>query len=149
MSPDTLLRSRSQTKARTRSAVKLTDTENKRNSTTRGTGKKCSRLSTSGASSSATTFSHLPPLAERVSPNAPQPVGLAWAVETGFRHVRKCSKKDTRFILKTLSLSPAGTPEEHNDAHGDLVLWGRPWPWLEKFQRAGGDFSQLSIKSQC
>ena len=90
--------------------------------------------------------SPLPPLADRVSVNAPQPLGMPWAVKHGFQHVRKCSKRDMRFILKTIGLSPAETPDEHSDAYGDLVVWGRPWRWLEKFDNAGGDFNQLSIK---
>ena len=71
---------------------------------------------------------------------------MPWAVKHGFEHVVKCSKRDMRFILKTIGLSPAETPDEYNDAYGDLVLWGRPWRWLEKFDDVGGDFSQLGIK---
>ena len=96
--------------------------------------------------SSSSKASPLPPLADRVSAKAPQPVGMPWAVKHGFQHVKKCSKRDTRFVLKTIGLSPTETPDEHNTAYGDLVVYGWPWRWLEKFARAGGDFGQLSIK---
>ena len=72
--------------------------------------------------------------------------GMPWAVKNGFAHFRRCSRKDARIIVQTLGISPSEEPEEHNTAFGELVVLEFPWRWLEKFDKAGGDFAQLSIR---
>ncbi len=36
--------------------------------------------------------------------------------------------------------------QEHNTAFGELVVFDFPWRWLEKFDKAGGNFALLSIR---